>query len=159
MNVFGPQVLPSLTPQTSNASGGRSGTSTPNLQQEPVVTGTETAEKATGAGTTSDLPPTHAIGERANSVPNNPSPFDAAAALGQDLKQNFVASIERLGIGSPSAFGGARGASPASAHGRLSTEGGRERGRLSADLTPQNAKDRSRSRGKEIRDEVEVEMQ
>lgn len=156
MNVFGPQAPPNLTPQTSNVSGGRSGTSTPNLQQEPIVTGTETAEEATGAGTTSDLPPTHAVGERENSVPNNPSPFDAAAALGQDLKQNFVASIERLGIGSPSAFGGARGASPA---GKLSTEGGGERGRLSADLTSSNTKDRSRSRGKEIRDEVEVEMQ
>ncbi|KAH7082242.1 protein-tyrosine phosphatase-like protein [Paraphoma chrysanthemicola] len=158
MNVPAP---PSLTPQTSNVSNGRSGTTTP-LVQEPIVTGTETAEGATGAGTTADLPPTHAIGERSNSVPNasSPSPLDAAAALGQDLRQGLVAGIEKLGIGKGVV---SRGASPASGHSRLSADVGREATRLSADLSEQNGreKSRSRSRGKaeEVRKEVEVEMQ
>ncbi|KAF1971939.1 phosphatases II [Bimuria novae-zelandiae CBS 107.79] len=59
MNRYGPQAPPNLlSPQTSNMSSppnGRSGTSTP-VPQEPIVTGTETAEKATGAATTADAP-------------------------------------------------------------------------------------------------------
>ncbi|KAH7070542.1 protein-tyrosine phosphatase-like protein [Paraphoma chrysanthemicola] len=158
MNVPAPL---SLTPQTSNVSNGRSGTSTP-LVQEPIVTGTETAEGATGAGTTADLPPTHAIGERSSSVPNaaSPSPLDAAAALGQDLRQGLVAGIEKLGIGKGVV---SRGASPASGHSRLSADVGREATRLSADLSEQNGREKSRSRSRgeaeKIRKEVEVEMQ
>ncbi|KAF2029297.1 phosphatases II [Setomelanomma holmii] len=160
MNVPAPQV-PTLTPQTSNASNGRSGTNTP-LVQEPIVTGTESAEGVTGAGTTVDLPPTHAIGERSNSVQSAPapSPLDAAAALGQDLRQGLVAGIEKLGITKAAA---SRGASPASGHSRLSTDVGREATRLSADLSAQNGREKSRSRSRskaeEVRQEVEVEMQ
>lgn len=159
MNTFGPQV-PGLTPQTSNTSAGRSGTSTP-IPQEPIVTGTETAEGATGAGTTSHPPPTHAIGERANSVPNAPSPFDAAAALGQDLRQGFVSGMEKLGIGSSAPFGIDRKTSPASASARLSGDVGRDATRLSADLGEAKERERStsRSRNKAVLKEVEVEMQ
>lgn len=149
MNVFGPQVPPSLTPQTSNTStngAGRSRISTP-VPQERIVTGTETAEGATGAGTTLHPPPTHAVGERTKSLPASPTPFDAASALGQDLRQGFVAGMERLGIGSP---GAVRGASPVSRTSRLGSEAG-----------GQNERDRSRSRSrsKDARNEIEVEMQ
>ena len=172
MNVFGPQAPPNLTPQTSNTGSngnGRSGTSTP-IPEERIVIGTETAEGATGAGTMVHPPPTHAVGERTKSMPNSPTPFDAAAALGQDLKQGFVASIEKLGIGSASGARGDRGASPASGTSRLSADAGRDTARLSADasrdatrlsadLGGQNGRERSRSRSKEVRKEVEVEMQ
>ncbi|KAH6633580.1 protein-tyrosine phosphatase-like protein [Boeremia exigua] len=145
MNLYGPQLPPSLTPQTSNVSNGRSGTNTP-LRNEPIVTGTETAEGATGAGTTADLPPTHAVEERSSSVSAaSPTPFDAAAALGQDLKQGLVAGMGRLGIG---------GLSP-----RPSMESNRPSPRLSTDTSAQNDRQRSRSRGKETRGDVEVEMQ
>jgi myotubularin-related protein 6/7/8 len=97
MNVFGPQAPPNLTPQTSNASNNRSGSSTP-LIQEPVVTGVETAESATGAGTTVHPSRTHAVDDRSPRVSSTPKPLDAAAALGQDLRQGVMASFERLGI-------------------------------------------------------------
>lgn len=169
MNVFGPQAPPNLTPQTSNTSNnpnGRSGTSTP-IPEERIVVGTESAEGATGAGTAVHPPPTHAVGERAISMPNTPTPFDAAAALGQDLRQGFVTSIEKLGIGGT---GGSRGASPVSRNSRLSGDTARDATRLSADtsrdvsrpsadLGVQKERVRSRSRGKEDREEVEVEMQ
>lgn len=153
MNVFGPQAPPNLTPQTSNVSNGRSGTSTP-LHSEPIVTGTETATSATGAGTTAELPPTHAIGERSASAPGAPTAFDAAAAFGQDLRQGLVAGIEKLGIAN-------RGVSPASGTSRLSTDVGREATRLSADLGGRNesGRSRSRSRTEDIQKEVVVEMQ
>lgn len=145
MNLYGPQLPPNLTPQTSNVSNGRSGANTP-LQQESIVTGTETAENATGAGTNTDLPPTHAVGERSSSVSAaSTTPFDAAAALGQDLRQGLVAGIGRLGIGS---------ASP-----RPSTDSSRSAPRLSTDTTGQTGRQRSRSRSKETRGELEVEMQ
>jgi len=51
MNSVGPQAPPNLTPQTSNTTdkmNGRSGASTP-IPYEPIVTGTESAEGATGA--------------------------------------------------------------------------------------------------------------
>jgi myotubularin-related protein 6/7/8 len=149
MNLYGPQLPPSLTPQTSNISNGRSGANTP-LRNEPIVTGTETAESATGAGTTADLPPTHAIEERPSSVSAvSPTPFDAAAALGQDLKQGLVAGIGRLGIG---------GMSP-----RPSTDSSRPPARLSTDTSGQRngerSRSRSRSRSKDTRGELEVEMQ
>lgn len=145
MNLYGPQPPPGLTPQTSNVSSGRSGANTP-LQQEPIVTGTETAESATGAGATTDLPPTHAVGERPSSMSAAPpTPFDAAAALGQDIRQGLVAGIGRLGIG---------GASP-----RPSTDSSRPAPRLSTDTSVQKDKERSRSRSKETRGELEVEMQ
>lgn len=162
MNVFGPQAPPNLTPQTSSW---KSGTNTPILQ-EPIVTGTETAEGATGAGTAIDLPPTHAVGERSTSVSSGSTPFDAATALG-DLKQGFVASMEKLGIGSPGGLSTSRGVSTAHSGGRLSgdmgrdatrlsADVGREPRRLSADLSGQNdRRERSRSKSKE----VEVEMQ
>ncbi|KAJ8110202.1 hypothetical protein OPT61_g6890 [Boeremia exigua] len=147
MNLYGPQLPPSLTPQTSNMSNGRSGANTP-LRQESIVTGTETAGSATGAGTTADLPPTHAVEERPSSVPAlSSTPFDAAAALGQDLRQGLVAGIGRLGIGNISP--------------RPSTDSSRPPPRLSVDASAQDDKQRSRSvsRGKETRGEVEVEMQ
>ncbi|KAF1829650.1 phosphatases II [Decorospora gaudefroyi] len=99
MNSFGPQAPSNLIPQTSNASSGRSGTSTP-IPQEPIVTGTETAEGATGAGTTASPPPAFAVGDQSpnHSVSNTPKPFDAAAALGQDLRQGVLAGFEKLGI-------------------------------------------------------------
>lgn len=153
MNAFGPQAPPNLTPQTSNASNGRSGTSTP-LTQEPIVTGTETAEEATGAGTTIQPPPTHAIGERSASAPGAPSPLDAAAALGQDIRQGLAAGIERLGIGN-------RGASPVPASNRLSAETGREATRSDTSPDKEHGKERSRSRNshQDVQKEVEVEMQ
>jgi myotubularin-related protein 6/7/8 len=145
MNLYGPQLPPSLTPHTSNVSNGRSGANTP-LRNEAIVTGTETAEGATGAGTTADLPPTHAVGERPNSTSAaSPTPFDAAAALGQDLKQGLVAGIGRLGIGSVSP--------------RPSTDSSRPPPRLSTDTGAHDSKERSRSRSKDTRGEVEVEMQ
>ncbi|EUC48865.1 hypothetical protein COCMIDRAFT_23430 [Bipolaris oryzae ATCC 44560] len=109
MNVFGPQAPPSLTPQTSNASHDRSGTSTPIIH-EPIVTGTETAESATGAGAAVHSPRTNAVGDRSPRTSSTPKPLDAAAALGQDLRQGVIASFERLGItGSSSA---SKGTSP-----------------------------------------------
>jgi myotubularin-related protein 6/7/8 len=134
MNTYGPQAPSNaLSPRTSNVNSppnGRSGTSTPMLQ-EPVVTGTESAGDATGTGTTEPpLPPTHAYPMKdANSNPT-PTPLDAAAAFSRDLGQNLVAGIANLGIGS------SRGASPAT-----------------------NSRSRSHSRSAEIRKEMEVEMQ
>jgi myotubularin-related protein 6/7/8 len=162
MNGVGPQAPPNLTPQTSNASNGRSGTTTP-IPQEPIVTGTESAEGATGAGTNVHLPPTHAVGERSSNASHaaSPSPLDAAAALGQDIRQGLVAGIEKLGIGKVGGTSAERGASPAPGQSRLSTDVGREVTRLSADLDGQNGTNRSESRSKdeELRKEVEVEMQ
>jgi myotubularin-related protein 6/7/8 len=162
MNGVGPQAPPNLTPQTSNASNGRSGTNTP-IPQEPIVTGTESAEGATGAGTNVHLPPTHAVGERSSNASHaaSPSPLDAAAALGQDIRQGLVAGIEKLGIGKVGGTSAERGASPAPGQSRLSTDVGREATRLSADLDGQNGTNRSESRSKdeELRKEVEVEMQ
>lgn len=137
MNAFGPQVLPAtLSPQTSNVNSpptGRSRSSTP-LPQESIVTGTETATKATGAGTTADpMPPTHAIPNNLSTGKTHsstPSPFDAAAAFSRDLGQNLAAGIASLGIGS-------NRASP-SAH---------------------TSRSRSRSRSRDVRQEMEVEMQ
>ena len=140
MNLYGPQLPPSLTPQTSNVSNNRSGANTP-LRNEPIVTGTETAEGATGAGTTADLPPTHAIGERAETT--SPTPFDAAAALGQDLRQGLVAGIGRLGIGSISP--------------RASTDSNRPPPRRSTDSGANNGTERSQSRDR--REHLEDEMQ
>lgn len=145
MNLYGPQLPPSFTPQTSNVSNGRSGANTP-LRNEPIVTGTETAESATGAGTTADLPPTHAIGELSSSVTAaSLTPFDAAATLGQDLKQGLVAGIGRLGIG---------GISP-----RPSVDSQRPSPRPSTDGSTHDGTERSRSRSKGTRGELEVEMQ
>ncbi|KAF2824761.1 phosphatases II [Ophiobolus disseminans] len=159
MNAAGPQAPPNLTPQTSNTSTGHSGISTP-IPEEPIVTGTESADGATGAGTTVHLPPTHAIGERSASVSSvsSPSHLNAAAVLGQDLQQGLVAGIEKLGIGKANSD---RGTSPTSGHSRLSTDVGREATRLSTDLSAQNGRERSTSRSKsdEARKEVEVEMQ
>lgn len=109
MNVFGPQAPPSLTPQTSNASHDRSGTSTPIIH-EPIVTGTETVESATGAGAAVHPPRTNAVGDRSPRTSSTPKPLDAAAALGQDLRQGVIASFERLGITGNS--NASKGASP-----------------------------------------------
>ncbi|KAH8722483.1 protein-tyrosine phosphatase-like protein [Phaeosphaeriaceae sp. PMI808] len=159
MNGIGPQAPAHLTPQTGNASNNQSGTSTP-LSQEPIVTGTESAQGASGIGTTVDLPPTHAIGERPTTTSSapSPSPLDAAAALGQDIRQGLFAGIEKLGIGKAAE----RGPSPSSGHSRLNADGGREATRLSADLGGRSERDRSRSRvkggeGREVG--IEVEMQ
>ncbi|KAF1936708.1 phosphatases II [Clathrospora elynae] len=132
MNVFGPQAPPNLTPHTSNTSNGhgRSGTSTP-IQQEPIVTGTETAEGATGAGATVQLPPTHAVGDGPFNTTSTPNPLDAASTLGQDLRQGLIAGIEKLGIGSNNV---SRGASPAAISPRLSEDLGREATKPSEDL-------------------------
>jgi myotubularin-related protein 6/7/8 len=135
MNVFGPQApANALSPRTSNVSSppnGRSGTSTP-IPQEPIITGTESAENATGAGTTEPpMPPTHAYPNASTpgkTSPNPaPTPLDAAAAFSRDLGQNLAAGIANLGIGA------SRGTSPATS--------------------------RSRSRSTEVRKEMEVEMQ
>jgi hypothetical protein len=135
MNTFGPQApANALSPRTSNVSSppnGHSGTSTP-VQQEPIVTGTESAENATGAGTVeSPMPPTHAYPNASTpgkaSSGSTATPLDAAAAFSRDLGQNLAAGIANLGLG------GARGASPAAS--------------------------RSRSRSTEVRKEMEVEMQ
>jgi len=130
MNVFGPQAPPNLTPQTSNQSTGRSGTSTP-IVQEPIVTGTESADGATGAGTTVQLPPTHAVGDRSPRVSNTPKPLDAAAALGQDLRQGVMAGFEKLGITSNTN----RAVSPAAATSRPSEDVAREVVKPSSDLS------------------------
>lgn len=162
MNVFGPQASPNLTPQTSNASNGRSGTSTP-LPYEPIVTGTETAEGATGAGTTADLPPTHAVVERSPSVSSASRSFDTAANLGQDFKQGLVAGIEKLGLG-VGRLSVDRAVSPGAGSARPSADVARDVPRPSTDLavpgvTERPREDRSRSRNKEVRKDVEVEMQ
>jgi myotubularin-related protein 6/7/8 len=138
MNVFGPQAPPNLTPQTSNTSNGRSGTSTP-ISHEPVVTGTESAEGATGAGTTAILPPTHAVEGRSSNVSSTSRPFDTAAALGQDLRQGVMASFEKLGI-----TGNAnRESTPAAGSGRPSEDVGREAVKTSSDLSVDAKVDRS----------------
>jgi len=136
MNAFGPQApMNLLTPQTSNLGSppnGRSGTSTP-IPSEPVITGTETAEKATGAGSTVDpLPPTHALPDtsRSSISSQSPNPLDAAAAFGRDLSQQFTSSLSSLGKN-------IRGTSPAA----------------------QPEQTRERSRSVEVRHEMEVEMQ
>ncbi|CAN9163504.1 unnamed protein product [Alternaria alternata] len=113
MNVFGPQAPPNLTPQTSNQSTGRSGTSTP-IVQEPIVTGTESADGATGA-----------------EFSNTPKPLDAAAALGQDLRQGVMAGFEKLGITSNTN----RAVSPAAATSRPSEDVAREVVKPSSDLS------------------------
>jgi myotubularin-related protein 6/7/8 len=143
MNVFGSQAPPNLTPQTSNASNGRSGTSTP-ISHEPVVTGTESAEGATGAGTTATLPPTHAVEGRTSNVSNTPRPLDAAAALGQDLRQGVMASFEKLGItGNKS-----RGTSPAADSNRPSEDVGREAVKPSSELHVDAKVDKSMDKAK-----------
>ena len=135
MNIFGPQApANALSPRTSNVGSslnGHSEQSTP-IPQEPVVTGTETAENATGAGTREPpMPPTHAYAKASTSgqaSPNpTPTPLDAAAAFSRDIGQNLAAGIANLGIGA------SRGTSPAAS--------------------------RSRSRSTEVRKEMEVEMQ
>ena len=114
MNTLGPQApyggTPSLTPHTSNLHSppnGRntplhSGATTPILQDpvisEPVVTGTETADTATGAGTVLHPPPTHAAAEHTPHTPS-PSPLDAAAAFSQNVAQNLAKGISSLGLG------------------------------------------------------------
>ncbi|KAF2712915.1 phosphatases II [Pleomassaria siparia CBS 279.74] len=102
MNTFGPQApynngTPSLTPQTSNINSPPNGRSTP-LRSEPIVTGTETANVATGAGTTLNPPPTHATISTAPPTPT-PTPLDAAAAFSQNLGQNLVKGMSSLGLG------------------------------------------------------------
>lgn len=134
MNAYGPQApanaLSSRTANFNSPPSGRSGVSTP-IPQEPVVTGTESADGATGAGAAdAPMPPTHAYPSA--STPGKPtpsatpSPFDAAAAFSRDLGQNLAAGIANLGLGS------SRGSSP---------------------------HNRSRSRSTEARKEMEVEMQ
>ncbi|EFQ94713.1 hypothetical protein CFE70_002291 [Pyrenophora teres f. teres 0-1] len=131
MNVFGPQAPPSLTPQTSNVSNGKSGTTTP-IPEEPIVTGIETADEAIGAGMTVNLPPTHAVGDRSPKVSSTPKPFDAAAALGQDLRQGVMASFEKLGItGNPGRVVG-----PAAESNRPSADVAREAVKPSSQLSP-----------------------
>ncbi|KAI4932590.1 hypothetical protein J4E85_002988 [Alternaria conjuncta] len=137
MNSFGSQLPPTLTPQTSNASTGRSGTSTP-IVQEPIVTGTETAEGATGAGTTVHPPPTHAVGDRSPMASNTPKPLDAAAALGQDLRQGVMASFEKLGF----TGNGNRAASPAAASSRPSEDVASDIVKPSSDLSADMDTDR-----------------
>lgn len=99
MNRFGPQAPPNLlTPQTSNVSSppnGRSGTSTP-IPQEPIVTGTETVAKITGAGTTADPP----LESKPSSSPRPSVEAEQMAdPLGavKDFSQQFTASLSSLG--------------------------------------------------------------
>ncbi|CAI6333092.1 unnamed protein product [Periconia digitata] len=140
---------PALSPtypisQSRSPRPSHSGTSTP-IPQEPIVTGTETAEGATGAGTTAQItpmPPTHALsgdnpsaGNNGNNGMNGPSPLDAAAAFSRDLGQNLKAGIANLNLG----IGG--------------NSNSQHRQRAAGD------KSRSRSRSTELRKEVEVEMQ
>lgn len=167
MNVFGPQAPANLTPQTSNTSSGRSGASTP-IPYEPIVTGIETAEGAAGAGTTADLPPTHAIGEVSPSVKNTSKPLDTASTIGQDLRLGLVASIEKLGIGNVGRLSVDRTADPTVVSSRLSGDVDRNTTRLSTDstvpvVTERPREDRSRGRNKEVKKEVrkdvELEMQ
>ncbi|PSN68030.1 phosphatases II [Corynespora cassiicola Philippines] len=103
MNTFGPQAPANLTPQTSgltSSPNGRSGTSTP-LVQEPIVTGVETAEKAEGAGSTEHPPPIQAASPPVTKTAGpTPTPLDAAAAFSQNLGQNLATGIANLGIGS-----------------------------------------------------------
>lgn len=101
MNTFGPQAPASLTPQTSHTTNGRSGTSTPILD-EPIVTGTETAQGATGAGAEPHLPPAHAPGEQISNgvtVTAAAKSVEPERAPGQDdLRQDIVASVEKMGL-------------------------------------------------------------
>ncbi|KAK7183191.1 protein phosphatase [Paraphaeosphaeria sporulosa] len=99
MNRLGPQAPPNLlTPQTSNMSSppnGRSGTSTP-IPQEAIVTGTETAAKATGAGTTADPPleTTHSASPRPSVETEQMA--DPLGAV-KDFSQQFTANLSSLG--------------------------------------------------------------
>lgn len=132
-----PALAPSFPSQPRSPSNARSGTSTPILQ-EPIVTGTESAENATGAGTTAHpMPPTHALpGSSSPSTSNGangPSPLDAAAAFSRDIGQNLKAGIANLNLGIGSS--NHRATSPA------------------------GSQTRSRSRSTELRKEIEVEMQ
>jgi myotubularin-related protein 6/7/8 len=169
MNSFGPQAPANLNPHSrrqsgsgGNAPSGMSGTSTP-IPHEPIVTGTESADGATGAGTTVDLPPTHAVDDRSSSVSKAPSPLDAAAVLSQDIGQGLVAGIEKLGIGRPASFSDRRESST-SGTSRMSADVGGEAPRRSADV---DAGDRNGTKrinnsprvSEEVRKEVEVEMQ
>ncbi|KAF2020595.1 phosphatases II [Aaosphaeria arxii CBS 175.79] len=109
---YGPQPMyggtPALTPQTSNVSSPpngritpvRSGTSTPlPPEQDPIVTGTETADQATGAGTTMRAP--------SNILP---SAAEWSQSLGSNMSQagqTLAAGIAKLGVKETS-----RGVSP-----------------------------------------------
>jgi hypothetical protein len=130
-------VTPSLTPQTSNINSPPNGRSTPirsgattPLSQEPIVTGTETAEqtsegvevKATGAGA-SVSPPSIL-----------PAAQEWSQQLGSNISQGLAAGIERLGVKNTS-----RGDSP----GRSSRDG----------------RSPGRSPVRNARQEMEVEMQ
>lgn len=146
MNGTGPQAPHNLTPQTSHSSNGRSGSTTP-IPQEPIVTGTEAAEGATGAGASTRLPPTHAVGEGTSQPSTSPTPFDAAAALGQDLRQGFVAGMEKLGIG--------LGASPAAASSVLDSD----KEMPSVDFAGKNGQDHTSSQRIDVKEKLEMEMQ
>ncbi|KAF2875419.1 protein-tyrosine phosphatase-like protein [Massariosphaeria phaeospora] len=136
MNAFGPQAPPGLTPQTSDPHSSpedRSGTSTP-VPGESVVTGTETASQATGAGTVVHPPSSDAQmeetphGEAASNATPTPTALEAAAAFSQNVGQNLVDGIKGLSVG----------ASPAV-----------ERSRSPSQSAGDN----------EVRNELEVEMQ
>lgn len=87
-------ATPSLTPQTSNVNSPPNGRSTPvrsgattPLSHEPIVTGTETAEHATGAGTTAH-PAQNIL----------PTAAEWSQSLGSNLSQGLTAGIASLGI-------------------------------------------------------------
>jgi hypothetical protein len=93
---FGPQAgtTPSLTPQTSNVNSPpnghdtptRSGASTP-LPHEPIVTGTESADDATGAGTT--------VHPSSNILP---SAAEWSQSLGSNVGRGLTAAVESLSV-------------------------------------------------------------
>ena len=94
---------PSLTPQTSHVNSPPNGRSTPvrsgattPISHESIVTGTETAEHATGAGTTTH--PSQNI---------LPAAAEWSQSLGSNVSQGLAAGIANLGIKSTS-----RGISP-----------------------------------------------
>jgi hypothetical protein len=178
MNTFGPQAPYNLTPQTSNLSSQldghrtplRSGSTTPVFQDpivtEPVVTGTETAETAIGAGTTLDPPPnhtadtvnpppTHATKSSLDASPTNSAGTSLDAppthAAGSTMRQPSPTPFD-----SAAAFSANLGQNLAKGISSLGIVGVKDLG------TPVD-RSRSRTRRKEsdveVRKEMEVEMQ
>ncbi|KAF2476976.1 phosphatases II [Lindgomyces ingoldianus] len=97
--LFTPQGSGLGSPSNGRSTPVRSGANTPVLQEplgkEPVVTGTEFAEVATGAGSTIHPKPMAGVGSDAGAGVSLPG----AAAFSQNLGQNLAAGMASLGLG------------------------------------------------------------
>jgi hypothetical protein len=112
MNSPVPGSTPALTSQSSSIDTPPNGRSSPTQSSTitpssyDVVTGTESADHATGAGTTTSPPPTLL-----------PGAAEWSQALGSNISQGLTADIASLGIKSSS-----RGVSPGSVRSKSHTE-------------------------------------